>query len=100
MSSEVRKLLSFTKPVCNVVKNYSGVFTTILFCIIVFAMTPLDLITQSSIQRDIMVKVRSLLSTKLGHVFVFILFICFYVNNDIENMLLLLYVLWLITQMD
>ena len=97
MSSEVKKLLSFTKPVCNVVKNYSGVFTTLLFCIIAFSMLPLDLITQSSIKRDIMLKVRSFIRTKFGNVLVFILFICFYVNNDIENMLLLLYVLWLMS---
>ena len=98
MSNGVKKLLGFTKPVCNIVKSYGGLLTTLLFLIIVFSMLPLHLVYESNVQSDVLGQVESMIKSSLGQLFTFILFVCLYVNGDIENMLLLLYVFWLINQ--
>ena len=95
MSSQVKKVLSPLKPVCNVVKSYSGLLTAVLFVVIAFSMLPLHLVWKSNIQKDVMGRVNSVLTSSLGQLFVFLLFICLYMNGDVENMVLLLYVLWL-----
>ena len=40
-------------------------------------------------------KVNGVLTSSLGQLSIFVLFICLYMNGDVENMVLLLYVLWL-----
>ena len=95
MSSQVKKVLSPLKPLCDVVKSSSGLLTAVLFVVIAFSMLPLHLVWKSNIQKDVMGRVNSALTSSLGQLFVFLLFICLYMNGDVENMVLLLYVLWL-----
>ena len=95
MSSQVKKVLSPLKPVCNVVKSYSGLLTTVLFVVIAFSMLPLHLVWKSDVQKDVMGQINEVLTSSFGQLFIFLLFICLYMNGDVENMVLLLYVLWL-----
>jgi succinate dehydrogenase/fumarate reductase cytochrome b subunit len=95
MSAQVKKVLSPLKPVCNIVKSNSGILTALLFLIIAFSMLPLHLVLKSNIQKEVMDKVNSVLTSSFGQLFIFLLFICLYMNGDVENMVLLLYVLWL-----
>ena len=98
MSGQVKRLLSPLKPVCDVVKSYSGLLTTVLFCVIVFSMLPLHLVWKSNVQKNVIDKVNSFLTSSFGQLLVLLLFICLYVNNDVKNMVLLLYVFWLTNQ--
>jgi len=95
MSAQVKKVLAPLKPVANVVKSSSHLLTTLLFCVIAFSMLPLNLVMRSNIQKQVMSRVNSVLTTSVGQVFLFLLFVCLYMNADVENMVLLLYVLWL-----
>ena len=95
MSAQVKNLLSPLKPVCNVVKSNSGLLTAVLFVVIAFSMLPLHLVWKSNVQKNAMGKVNSVLTSSLGQLFLFLLFVCLYMNGDVENMVLLLYVLWL-----
>jgi len=95
MSAQVKKVLSPLKPVCNIVKSYSGLLTTLLFLVIAFSMLPLNLVWKSDIQKEIRKKVTNVFTSSFGKLFIFLLFICLYMNGDVENMVLLLYVLWL-----
>lgn len=95
MSAEVKKVLAPLKPVCAVVKSQSALLTAVLFCIIAFSMLPLRLVFNTSIQEEVMHKVNEGLTSSLGQIFLFLLFVCLYMNGDVENMVLLLYVLWL-----
>ena len=58
-------------------------------------MLPLNLVTQNNVQKRVMDKVNSALTSTVGQVGLFLLFVCLYMNGDVENMVLLLYVLWL-----
>ena len=58
-------------------------------------MLPLRLVFNTSIQEEVMNKVNEGLTSSLGQIFLFLLFVCLYMNGDVENMVLLLYVLWL-----
>ena len=95
MSGQVKRVLSPLKPVCNVVKSYSGLLTTVLFCVITFSMLPLHLVWKSDVQKNVMGKVNDLLTSSLGQLLVLFLFVCLYMNDDVKNMVLLLYVFWL-----
>ena len=95
MSAEVKKVLAPLKPVCAVVKSQSALLTAVLFCIIAFSMIPLRLVFNTNIQEEVMNKVNEGLTSSLGQIFLFLLFVCLYMNGDVENMVLLLYVLWL-----
>ena len=95
MSAQVKKVLSPLKPVCNVVKSNSGLLTTVLFLVIAFSMLPLNLVMKSNVQKQVMTRVNNVLTSSVGQVFLFLLFVCLYMNADVENMVLLLYVLWL-----
>ena len=95
MSAQVKNLLSPLKPVCNVVKSNSGLLTAVLFVVIAFSMLPLHLVWKSNVQKNAMGTVNSVLTSSLGQLFIFLLFVCLYMNGDVENMVLLLYVLWL-----
>ena len=95
MSAQVKKVLSPLKPVCAVVRSNSALLTTLLFVIIAFSMLPLKLVMRSNVQKTVMDKVNMVLTTSVGQVFLFLLFVCLYMNADVENMVLLLYVLWL-----
>ena len=95
MSAEVKKVLAPLKPVCAVVKSQSALLTAVLFCIIAFSMLPLRLVFNTNIQEEVMHKVNEGLTSSLGQIFLFLLFVCLYMNGDVENMVLLLYVLWL-----
>ena len=96
MSAQVKKVLSPLKPVCNVVKSNSTLITTLLFLVIAFHMIPLDLVTSSNVQSNVMSKVNRFVKSAVGRVLVFLLFVCLYVNVDVENMVLLLYVLFIL----
>ena len=95
MSAQVKKVLSPLRPVCNVVKSNSGLLTTVLFLVIAFSMLPLNLVLKSNVQKQVMSRVNTALTSSVGQVFLFLLFVCLYMNADVENMVLLLYVLWL-----
>ena len=95
MSAQVKKVLSPLKPVASVVRSNSALLTTLLFCVIAFSMLPLKLVMKSNVQKTVMDKVNMVLTTSVGQVFLFLLFVCLYMNADVENMVLLLYVLWL-----
>ena len=95
MSAQVKKVLAPLKPVCSVVKSNSGLLTTVLFLVIAFSMLPLNLVLKSDVQKQVMSRVNSVLTSSVGQVFLFLLFVCLYMNADVENMVLLLYVLWL-----
>ncbi len=95
MSAQVKKVLAPLKPVCSVVKKNSALLTTLLFCVIAFSMLPLNLVMKSNVQKRVMNKLNMVLTSSVGQVFLFLLFVCLYVNADVENMVLLLYVLWL-----
>ena len=95
MSGKIKSILSPLKPVCNIVKSNSGLLTTLLFLVIAFSMLPLNLVTQNNVQKRVMDKVNSALTSTVGQVGLFLLFVCLYMNGDVENMVLLLYVLWL-----
>lgn len=95
MSAQIKNLLSPLKPVCNVVKSNSALLTAVLFVVIAFSMLPLHLVWKSNIQKDVMDRVNKTLTSSLGQLFIFLLFVCLYMNGDVENMVLLLYVLWL-----
>ena len=95
MSAQVKKVLAPLKPVCSVVKSNSGLLTTVLFLVIAFSMLPLNLLMKSDVQKQVMGRVNSVLTSSVGQVFLFLLFVCLYMNADVENMVLLLYVLWL-----
>jgi len=95
MSSAIKTALSPLKPVCSIVKSNQGILTTLLFSVIVFSMLPLNLVYKSNIQKDVMDQVNGFLTSSVGQLFVFLLFICLYMNGDVENMVLLLYVFWL-----
>jgi len=95
MSSAVKTVLSPLRPICSVVKSNSGLLTTLLFSVIVFSMLPLHLVYKSNVQKEVMDQVNSVLTSSFGQLAVFLLFVCLYMNADVENMVLLLYVLWL-----
>ena len=95
MSAQVKKVLAPLKPVASVVRSNSALLTTLLFCVIAFSMLPLNLLMKSNVQKRVMDKVNMVLTTSVGQVFLFLLFVCLYMNADVENMVLLLYVLWL-----
>ena len=95
MSAQVKSSLSPLKPLCSVVKSNSGLLTTVLFLVIAFSMLPLNLVTQNNIQKRVMDNVNNALTSTVGQVALFFLFVCLYMNGDVENMVLLLYVLWL-----
>ena len=94
MSAQVKKVLSPLKPVCNIVKSNSGLLTTLLFLMIAFTMIPLNLVWKTDIQKEIRTKVTDVFTSSFGQLFIFLLFICLYMNGDVENMILLLYVLY------
>ena len=95
MSAQVKKVLTPLQPVAKVVKSNSGLLTTLLFCVIAFSMLPLNLLMKSNVQKQVMGRINNILTTPIGRVFLFLLFVCLYMNADVENMVLLLYVLWL-----
>ena len=95
MSAQIKKVLSPLQPVAKLVKSNSTLLTTILFCVIAFSMLPLQLLMKSNVQKQVMTRVHDTLTTSVGQVFLFLLFVCLYMNADVENMVLLLYVLWL-----
>jgi len=95
MSAQVKKVLAPLKPVCDAVKGQSALLTAVLFCIIAFSMLPLRLVFNTNVQEEVMNKVNEGLTSWLGQIFLFLLFVCLYMNGDVENMVLLLYVLWL-----
>ena len=95
MSAQVKKVLAPLKPVAAVVRSNSVLLTTLLFCVIAFSMLPLNLVMRSNVQKRVMDQVNMVLTTSVGQVFLFLLFVCLYMNADVENMVLLLYVLWL-----
>jgi len=95
MSAQVKKVLSPLKPVSAVVRSNSALLTTLLFCVIAFSMLPLNLVMRSNVQKRVMDQVNNVLTSSVGQVFLFLLFVCLYMNADVENMVLLLYVLWL-----
>jgi L-asparagine transporter-like permease len=95
MSAQIKKILSPLQPVAKVVKSNSALITTLLFCVIAFSMLPLNLVMRSNVQKQVMTRVHDTLTTSVGQVFLFFLFVCLYMNADVENMVLLLYVLWL-----
>jgi len=95
MSAQVKKVLTPLKPVAAVVRSNSALLTTLLFCVIAFSMLPLNLVMKSNVQKRVMNKLNMVLTSSVGQVFLFLLFVCLYVNADVENMVLLLYVLWL-----
>ena len=95
MSARVKKVLAPLKPVASVVRSNSALLTTLLFCVIAFSMLPLNLLMRSNVQKRVMDQVNMVLTTSVGQVFLFLLFVCLYMNADVENMVLLLYVLWL-----
>ena len=96
MSGEIKKALAPLKPLCSVVKSNSALLTTLLFCVIALQLTPLDLFTTSNIKQRILTKVNNGVRSDVGRVLIFLLFLCLYVNSDVENMVLLLYVLTMI----
>ena len=95
MSAQIKKILSPLQPVAKVVKSNSALITTLLFCVIAFSMLPINLVMRSNVQKQVMSRVHDTLTTSVGQVFLFLLFVCLYMNADVENMVLLLYVLWL-----
>ena len=95
MSGQIKKILSPLQPVAKVVKSNSALITTLLFCVIAFSMLPINLVMRSNVQKQVMTRVHDTLTTSAGQVFLFLLFVCLYMNADVENMVLLLYVLWL-----
>ena len=95
MSAQVKKVLAPLKPVANVVRSNSALLTTLLFCVIAFSMLPLNLVMKSNVQKQVMDKVNDALTSSVGQIVLFLLFVCLYMNADVENMVLLLYVLWL-----
>jgi L-asparagine transporter-like permease len=95
MSGQIKKVLSPLQPVAKVVKSNSALITTLLFCVIAFSMLPINLVMRSNVQKQVMTRVHDTLTTSAGQVFLFLLFVCLYMNADVENMVLLLYVLWL-----
>ena len=95
MSAQIKKVLTPLRPIANVVKSNSILLTTLLFCVIAFSMLPLKLVMRSNIQKRVMDEVNMVITTSIGQVFLFLLFVCLYMNADVENMVLLLYVLWL-----
>ena len=95
MSPQIKKILSPLQPVAKVVKSNSALITTLLFCVIAFSMLPINLVMRSNVQKQVMTRVHDTLTTSVGQVFLFLLFVCLYMNADVENMVLLLYVLWL-----
>ena len=95
MSAQIKKILSPLQPVAKVVKSNSALITTLLFCVIAFSMLPINLVMRSNVQKQVMTRVHDTLTTSAGQVFLFLLFVCLYMNADVENMVLLLYVLWL-----
>ena len=95
MSGQIKKILSPLQPVAKVVKSNSALITTLLFCVIAFSMLPINLVMRSNVQKQVMSKIRDVFTTSVGQVFLFLLFVCLYMNADVENMVLLLYVLWL-----
>jgi|TARA_Y100000389_G_C17382368_1_gene475078 hypothetical protein len=95
MSGQVKKVLAPLKPVCSIVKKNSALLTTLLFCVIAFSMLPLNLVTKSNVQKQVMDKVNDALTSSVGQIVLFLFFVCLYMNADVENMVLLLYVLWL-----
>ena len=95
MSAQIKKVLSPLQPVAKIVKGNSTLITTLLFCVIAFSMLPINLVMRSNVQKQVMTRVHDILTTSVGQVFLFLLFVCLYMNADVENMVLLLYVLWL-----
>ncbi len=95
MSAQIKKVLAPLNPVAKVVKSNSTLITTLLFCVIAFSMLPLNLVTRSNVQKQVMNKIHTVLTTSVGQVLLFLFFVCLYMNADVENMVLLLYVLWL-----
>jgi len=95
MSAQIKSALSPLKPVCSIVKSNSGLLTTVLFLVIAFSMLPLNLVSKIDIQKKVMTKVNAGLTSSIGQIVLFLLFVCLYMNGDVENMVLLLYVLWL-----
>ena len=95
MSAQIKKVLTPLQPVAKIVKYNTTLITTLLFCVIAFSMLPLNLVMRSNVQKQVMTRVHDTLTTSVGQVFLFLLFVCLYMNADVENMVLLLYVLWL-----
>ena len=95
MSAQIKKVLAPLQPVAKIVKYNTTLITTLLFCVIAFSMLPLHLLIKSPVQKQVMTRVHDLITTSIGQLLIFLLFVCLYMNADVENMVLLLYVLWL-----
>ena len=96
MSGEIKKALAPLKPLANIVKGNSTLITTLFFCVIALQMLPLDLFTTTDIKKRILSKVNNGIRSDIGRVLIFLLFLCLYMNSDVENMVLLLYVIVMI----
>ena len=94
MSAQVNKVLASLKPVCNIVKSNSNVLSIVMFCILAIAFFPIELLVRSNFKNNMMGKLKNiLLLNPISRIFIFLLFICLYMNGDLKNMILLLYLI-------
>ena len=80
MSAQIKKVLSPLQPVAKLVKSNSTLLTTILFCVIAFSMLPLQLLMKSNVQKQVMTRVHDVITTSIGQLLIFMLFVCLYMN--------------------
>lgn len=85
---QVKKLLS---PVCGLVSKNKQVLSLVFVSLVVAVMLPFDKLFGTNLKANLVSNIRGQ-AGMLVSVLVALLFLCLYLNNDVLNLVLLLYV--------
>ena len=85
---QVKKLLS---PVCGLVSKNKQVLSLVFVSLVVVVMLPFDKLFGTNLKANLISNIRGQ-AGMLVSVLVALLFLCLYLNNDVLNLVLLLYV--------
>ena len=85
---QVKKLLS---PVCGVVSKNKQMLSLVFVVVIFIVMLPFDKLFGTNLKANLVSNIRGQ-AGMLVSILVALLFLCLYLNNDVLNLVLLLYV--------
>ena len=86
----MNQVKNFVDPVCKIVQSNKTMLTNVLVVLVVFLMTPVDKILRSNVKGNLVNNIKNNLGM-VSSIVSALLFLCLYFNNDILNLVLLLY---------
>ena len=89
---QVKKLLS---PVCGVVSKNKQMLSLVFVSLVVVVMLPIDRLLGTNLKANLVSVIRGQVGMLLS-ILVALLFLCLYLNNDVLNLVLLVYVCYLL----